>query len=125
MQKTILITGATDGIGLLTAQKLFSEGHQVLLHGRNEAKLTEAAKQLGGAPAYLADLSSGSAVEALADAVCENHPQIDVLRDMHDRMVRKGGYITIMASWPVPTCPICQAPPRRCGNSISGICLVS
>ena len=39
MQKTILITGATDGIGLLTAQKLFSEGHQVLLHGRNEAKL--------------------------------------------------------------------------------------
>ena len=49
MQKTILITGATDGIGLLTAQKLFSEGHQVLLHGRNEAKLTEAAKQLGGA----------------------------------------------------------------------------
>lgn len=79
MQKTILITGATDGIGLLTAQKLFSEGQQVLLHGRNEAKLTEAAKQLGGAPAYLADLSSGSAVEALADAVCENHPQIDVL----------------------------------------------
>ena len=72
MQKTILITGATDGIGLLTAQKLFSEGQQVLLHGRNEAKLTEAAKQLGGAPAYLADLSSGSAVEALADAVCEN-----------------------------------------------------
>ena len=79
MQKTILITGATDGIGLLTANKLVSKGHQVLLHGRNEAKLAEVAKHLGGASAYLADLSAGEAVEALADAVCENHPQIDVL----------------------------------------------
>lgn len=39
MQKTILITGATDGIGLETAKMLVSEGHKVLVHGRNADKL--------------------------------------------------------------------------------------
>ena len=31
MQKTILITGSTDGIGLETAKMLASQGHHVLL----------------------------------------------------------------------------------------------
>ena len=48
MTKTILITGSTDGIGLLTAKKLATNGHNVLLHGRNEAKLAAAAKEIGG-----------------------------------------------------------------------------
>ena len=43
MTKTILITGSTDGIGLLTAQKLAAGGHKVLLHGRSDTKLEAAA----------------------------------------------------------------------------------
>ncbi len=39
--KTILLTGATDGIGLETAKSLAKEGHQLLLHGRNDAKLQQ------------------------------------------------------------------------------------
>ena len=39
MQKTILVTGSTDGIGLETAKMLVSQGHHVLLHGRNPTKL--------------------------------------------------------------------------------------
>lgn len=39
MSKTILITDSTDGIGKHLAMKLASEGHEVILHGRNSEKL--------------------------------------------------------------------------------------
>ena len=39
MSKTILITGATDGIGLETAKTLAKGGHTLLIHGRNPEKL--------------------------------------------------------------------------------------
>ena len=80
MAKTILITGSTDGIGLLTAQKLAAMGHTVLLHGRNEQKLTEAAAKVGGnCESYSADLSNIQDVIALASAVGEKHERLDVL----------------------------------------------
>ncbi|MEO0679661.1 MAG: SDR family NAD(P)-dependent oxidoreductase [Pseudomonadota bacterium] len=80
MTKTILITGATDGIGLLTAKKLAAAGHAVLLHGRGEAKLAAAAEEVGTvAGTYAADLSDLAAVEGLAEAVRADHPRLDVL----------------------------------------------
>ena len=39
IQKTILVTGSTDGTGLETAKMLVSQGHHVLPHGRNPSKL--------------------------------------------------------------------------------------
>jgi len=78
MQKNILITGSTDGIGLATAGMLISQGHQVLLHGRNRAKLEAAEKSLraispdGKIENYVADLSHMDEVEALAQAVAGN-----------------------------------------------------
>ena len=80
MTKTVLITGSTDGIGLLTAKKLSADGHTVLLHGRNEAKLIAAAKEIGGEiETYRADLSNMNDVKALAANVCKNHDTLDVL----------------------------------------------
>ena len=79
MTKTILVTGATDGIGLLAAQKLSKEGHRVLLHGRNAEKLARAAEALGGAATYRADLSKMGDVVAMADAVTADHARLDVL----------------------------------------------
>ncbi len=84
-QKTILITGATDGIGLETAQMLGSMDHNVLLHGRSQAKLENVARTLsekmdrGRVESYVADLSRMAAVEALAKAVAEKHAKLDGL----------------------------------------------
>jgi len=80
MTKTILVTGATDGIGLLTAQTLAEAGHTVLLHGRSAAKLEAAAQAVGGAPrTYQADMSDLDQVRKLAADVVAEHNQIDVL----------------------------------------------
>ncbi len=83
--KTILITGATDGIGLLTAKALVSKGHNVLLHGRSKAKLDAALEAIEQATSgqivkgYLADLSDLNEVKELAQNIKANHQAIDVL----------------------------------------------
>ena len=80
MPKTILITGSTDGIGLEAAKMLAADGHKVLLHGRNPAKLQAANASLSGkAEPYVADLSRLSDVVSLAKAVAGSHDRIDVL----------------------------------------------
>ncbi len=85
MQKTILITGATDGIGLETAKRLVTKGHQVLLHGRNRVKLEAVEKSLSALPgggqveSYVADLARIRDVDALAEAVAHKHHKLDVL----------------------------------------------
>ena len=85
MGKIILVTGSTDGIGRETARMLVSQGHTVLLHGRNPAKLEEVENELSTLPgggrveSYVADLSDMADVEALAKALTEKHGKIDVL----------------------------------------------
>ncbi|WP_073616972.1 SDR family NAD(P)-dependent oxidoreductase [Desulfopila aestuarii] len=85
MTKTILLTGATDGIGLETAKMLAPMGHTLLLHGRNSAKLEKVVdllKKVAGAgqiETYTADLSIMRNVAALAAAIAEKHDKLDVL----------------------------------------------
>lgn len=85
MNKTLLITGASDGIGLETAKKLVSMGHKVLLHGRNQAKLQKIVHQLNAETphchieSYIADLSHLSEVEKLAGEVLAKNKGIDIL----------------------------------------------
>lgn len=85
MKKTILLTGATDGIGFETAKMLFAAGHKVLLHGRNPQKLEKVKADLasiladGTIESYVADLSVMSDVLALAKEIKSNHSNIDVL----------------------------------------------
>lgn len=84
MQKTILITGSTDGIGLATATQLVQQGHQVILHGRNPDKLESIIQELSNLTDtkisdYTADLSNLNEVVKLADTVKQHHASLDVL----------------------------------------------
>jgi NAD(P)-dependent dehydrogenase (short-subunit alcohol dehydrogenase family) len=76
--KTALVTGSTAGIGLAIAAKLADEGAEVVVTGRNQAKLDAAAQtvgQLGKVRAVLADPVTEEGAQALIEAV----PQVDIL----------------------------------------------
>lgn len=83
--KRILITGSTDGIGQLLAQKLASEGHHVYLHGRNADKLNKviesikANTQNANMDGFVADFSDLDSVQRLSAQVTERAPKLDVL----------------------------------------------
>ena len=85
MNKTILITGSTDGIGLATAESLVKLGHTVLLRGRSDSKLANAKTQLTefAKPeqifTYQGDLSSMSETKALTVRIKEDHQKLDTI----------------------------------------------
>jgi NAD(P)-dependent dehydrogenase (short-subunit alcohol dehydrogenase family) len=83
--RTILITGATDGLGRALASSLAADGAQLILHGRNRDKLDRVAAEIaqaddGHAPAtVLADLADLEQVRALAGQVASLTGHLDVL----------------------------------------------
>lgn len=81
--KTVVITGSTDGVGRYVARRLAEAGATVLIHGRDAARantlIDEIVKAGHTAPTfYQADLSSMAATRALAEAVKRDHPRLDV-----------------------------------------------
>ncbi len=84
MQKVILITGSTDGIGLETAKLLLEKGHNVIIHGRNDVKVQSIEKELsepvtGKVESVVADLSSLSNVNDMVVEIAERFGKLDVL----------------------------------------------
>lgn len=68
--KTILITGASSGIGLAGAKRLVAEGAKVIITGRTPSRLQTAAEELGAnAVAVLDDASDGKTLERLLPVV--------------------------------------------------------
>jgi NAD(P)-dependent dehydrogenase (short-subunit alcohol dehydrogenase family) len=84
-EATVLVTGATDGLGRRVALELAGRGATVLVHGRDrgrcEAVLEEVRRQTGseGSRCYLADLSSLGAARGLAERILSDHDRLDVL----------------------------------------------
>jgi NAD(P)-dependent dehydrogenase (short-subunit alcohol dehydrogenase family) len=63
----VLVTGSADGLGLMAAQLLVEDGHEVTLHARSEQRAAAALASAPGAQAALAgDLASIADVRALA-----------------------------------------------------------
>jgi len=85
MNKSILITGSTDGIGKLAAIKLAKAGHSIYMHGRNAEKLKQVIAEIqeltsnGTIKGFTADFSEMEAVQAMAKQVLEEVPKLDVL----------------------------------------------
>ncbi|RWH73972.1 MAG: SDR family oxidoreductase [Mesorhizobium sp.] len=81
--KTVLITGSTDGVGRVVAQRLGADGARVLVHGRDatRGKATVAEIEAAGGKAELlvADLSSLAEVRRLAEAVHARTDRLDIL----------------------------------------------
>lgn len=77
---TVLITGATAGLGRALATQLVAAGRRVLVHGRDAERVARLASELGdGAVPCTADLSSLAEVERLAAEVDALTSRLDVL----------------------------------------------
>lgn len=78
--KTILITGATGGLGKAAARALAGLGAKIAIVGRSESKLEDAVTSIeGDVVPYRADLSLMAEIRRLAAVLHDKEPQIDVL----------------------------------------------
>ncbi|KAA3622320.1 MAG: SDR family NAD(P)-dependent oxidoreductase [Bacteroidetes bacterium] len=73
----ILITGGTSGIGFELGKELLSRGNEVILLGRNEAKLNEARRQ--GFFTLQCDLSKVEEIEDTVVKIQNQHPDLNML----------------------------------------------
>ena len=78
--KTAVITGGNSGIGFATAQLFLQEGARVIITGRNEKAIQEAASKLGkGAYALLSDAGNMRDLDRLPREVTNISPVVDIL----------------------------------------------
>lgn len=80
MAKTIVITGAGDGLGRALARRFAADGETVILLGRTLSKVQAVADEIG-APhvAIQCDVADPDAVRAAFATIAQSHPKIDVL----------------------------------------------
>jgi NAD(P)-dependent dehydrogenase (short-subunit alcohol dehydrogenase family) len=84
-EQTILVTGATDGLGRALARELAAAGATVLLHGRSKQRLEDTRREIAAATGsdrlrtYLADLASLEQVRRLGREVAGDQQRLDVL----------------------------------------------
>lgn len=83
--KTVLITGATDGIGRIVCDLFARDSYKLILHGRDREKLNTVRKQLEknsqqvATSLYCADFSSLDEVRSLANSIGHDVEGIDIL----------------------------------------------
>jgi NAD(P)-dependent dehydrogenase (short-subunit alcohol dehydrogenase family) len=85
--RTIVITGASDGIGAAAARRLAQAGENVVVVGRSETKTRAVATELG-VECFVADFADLSQVRGLAQNLRSRYPRIDVLANNAGGMTR-------------------------------------
>lgn len=78
MPETVIITGASDGIGAAAARALSASGRTVVVVGRSPEKTARVADEIG-ADHFVADFARLADVRRLAAELLERYPRIDVL----------------------------------------------
>ena len=96
MSPTIVITGASSGIGENAAGRLAADGWEVAVVGRNPERTRAVAERVGGTP-FLADYDRLDDVRGLAASLASRFEHIDVLANnagglIHARGVSADGY---------------------------------
>jgi len=91
--KTVLITGASSGIGKAAAIKIAKAGGIPLLVARSEDKLEQTRQEIedlgGSAYVYSADISDPDSIEELCDRVLADHPAVDILVNNAGKSIRR------------------------------------
>jgi NAD(P)-dependent dehydrogenase (short-subunit alcohol dehydrogenase family) len=87
---TIVLTGASSGIGAVAARELAGAGWDVAVVGRNAERTRQVAASVGGTP-FLADYDRLDDVRALAADLLAKYPRIDVLANNAGGLVGKHG----------------------------------
>ncbi len=91
--RTVLITGASSGIGEATAHAVASAGAVVLLVARREDELTRVRDEVraagGAAYSHACDLTDADAVDALVQQVLTDHGRVDMLVNNAGRSIRR------------------------------------
>ena len=86
--RTVIITGASDGLGAVAAARLSRSGENVVVVGRSEAKTTAIAARLG-VEYFVADFTDLAQVRRLAEQLLQSYPRIDVLANNAGRAMRR------------------------------------
>jgi NAD(P)-dependent dehydrogenase (short-subunit alcohol dehydrogenase family) len=89
-QKTIVITGASSGLGSVAARELANDGWDVAVVGRNPDRTRDVASAIGGTP-FICDYDRLDEVRALAAALLAKYPRIDVLANNAGGLVSRRG----------------------------------
>ncbi|MFC3491639.1 SDR family NAD(P)-dependent oxidoreductase [Glycomyces rhizosphaerae] len=97
MTRTVVVSGGGTGIGYAVAERFAADGDQVILVGRREDVLTEAARKIGDQASHVvADLTEIEGAERVAKHAADHHGTVDVI------VANAGGNIGIQAPEQVP-----------------------
>ena len=92
--KTIVITGASDGVGAAAARRLAADGHHVVPVGRSLEKTAAVAEDIGS-EYFTADFADLGQVRSLASDLLQRYPQIDVLANNAGAIFGKERQLTV------------------------------
>lgn len=107
MSKIVLVTGATDGIGKMTAQRLAADGYEVIVHGRDQKRVDQAIAEIkkqtsATLHSSVFDLSSLADVKAGALDLLKRFPKLDIVLNnagtyQKERRLSRDGFELTMA----------------------------